>query len=509
MRSVTPAASASARETKNSRLPFGPRTGDSATPSTRAPHSGSARDHVVDDAAVHLGIADDPALAHVGRAGLELRLHERERAPPGRRTGQCGWKGLGEADEGDVGDEEGRTVREVVAAEVTDVRALEDGHARVLPQLRMKLPVPDVERDHPRGPGLEQAVGEATRGGAHVEHVLAVDIDFELLERRRELLTAAGDEACAGDDLELGRLVDLLAGLGVALDAPGQDERLRLRARLGQPALDEQHIQALLGAHSESVPRQSPGEVSRKCVLMPGRLSSRSSPRAPWRGHGAVPLVGECPADDATLADEGGVVLAERPRVDRDPGGVTVDRAQRVADCGPFLHDAVQERQREPVPGEDQLAVALHRLDRRMSAVARIAAQRFGHPRLEVALALEVVGERAPDVLVPAGREALDQQRAVERDEERRVARLRQQLRRGPGPELQAPQPRQRRERVGKPGLGIALGRALPANPGDVVLLGREADLVSGSKASAQARASCPETHACAGWPIRIVPSEL
>ena len=38
---VQAAASASARETKNSRLPFGPRTGDSATPRTRAPHSGA------------------------------------------------------------------------------------------------------------------------------------------------------------------------------------------------------------------------------------------------------------------------------------------------------------------------------------------------------------------------------------------------------------------------------------------------------------------------------------
>ena len=77
-----------------------------------------------------------------------------------------------------------------------------------------------------------------------------------------ELLAAARDEAGAGGDLELRALVDLLARLRMSLHAAGEHERLRLRAALGQPALDEQHVQALLGAHGESVPRDSPGELS-------------------------------------------------------------------------------------------------------------------------------------------------------------------------------------------------------------------------------------------------------
>ena len=40
-------------------------------------------------------------------------------------------------------------------------------------------------------------------------------------------------------------VVDLLAGLRVARDEAGHDERLRLRAALGEAALDEQHVQAL------------------------------------------------------------------------------------------------------------------------------------------------------------------------------------------------------------------------------------------------------------------------
>jgi len=51
---------------------------------------------------VHLGVADDAALADVGGARLELRLDEGKRAPAGRAAGERGREGLGEADEGDA-----------------------------------------------------------------------------------------------------------------------------------------------------------------------------------------------------------------------------------------------------------------------------------------------------------------------------------------------------------------------------------------------------------------------
>ena len=146
---------------------------------------------------------------------------------------------------------------QVLAAQVAHVRPLEHGHAGILAQLRVELAVADVERDHARGAGLEEAVGEAAGRGADVETVLAGDVEAESLERGSELLAAARDEARARGDLELRALLDLLAGLRVPLDAPGEHERLRLRAALGEPALDEQHVQALLGAHGESVPRHS------------------------------------------------------------------------------------------------------------------------------------------------------------------------------------------------------------------------------------------------------------
>ena len=50
-------------------------------------------------------------------------------------------------------------------------------------------------------------------------------------------------------DLEVRSLVDLLARFRVARHASGHDERLRLRARLREPALDEQDVKPLLGQH--------------------------------------------------------------------------------------------------------------------------------------------------------------------------------------------------------------------------------------------------------------------
>ena len=70
----------------------------------------------------------------------------------------------------------------------------------------------------------------------------------ERVERVRELLAPARDEPRPALDHELDGLVDLLARLRVARHEPGEDQRLRLRAALGEPALDEQHVESLLHA---------------------------------------------------------------------------------------------------------------------------------------------------------------------------------------------------------------------------------------------------------------------
>ena len=110
----------------------------------------------------------------------------------------------------------------------------------------MELAVADVDREHARDPVLEQVVGEAARRRAHVDRVAPVELDVELLERVRELLAAAGDEARPLLDRELGVVGHLMARLVVAGHEPGQHECLCLSAALCEPALDQEDVEALL-----------------------------------------------------------------------------------------------------------------------------------------------------------------------------------------------------------------------------------------------------------------------
>ena len=109
-----------------------------------------------------------------------------------------------------------------------------------------ELSVADVERRHARGTRLEEHIGEPARRRADVEAVLAGHVDVERLERVRELLAAARDEARPAATSSDGDVVDLLAGLVVPGHAPREDERLGLRTALGEPALDEEDVEPLL-----------------------------------------------------------------------------------------------------------------------------------------------------------------------------------------------------------------------------------------------------------------------
>ncbi len=59
----------------------------------------------------------------------------------------------------------------------------------------VELSVPDVERDHVRGPTLQQAVGEPAGRGAGVERPPVTDVDVEHVECMIELVCATADEA--------------------------------------------------------------------------------------------------------------------------------------------------------------------------------------------------------------------------------------------------------------------------------------------------------------------------
>ena len=143
------------------------------------------------------------------------------------------------------------------------VRPLEHRHARVGAEARVQLAVADVERDHARRAPLEEDVGEAAGRGAHVDAIETGRIDAENVEAVRELLAAARDVRRWLLYVELGVLVHLLARLVVASHEPGEHERLRLRARLREPALDHEDVEPLLHGGRRAPTRRSSARPAR------------------------------------------------------------------------------------------------------------------------------------------------------------------------------------------------------------------------------------------------------
>ena len=167
--------------------------------------------------------------------------------------------------------------RERELRERSRVRPLEHRHARIVANARVKLAVAHVERDHARGAALEQNVAEPARRGAEVEAVEPGRIDAERVERVRELPAGPRDVRRRLLDLERRLLVDLLAGLLVTRHEAGHHERLGLRPALGEPALDEEHVEPLA---RHDVRAASRATISASTEVSYGISASRSSARA-------------------------------------------------------------------------------------------------------------------------------------------------------------------------------------------------------------------------------------
>src|SRR5436309_4363440 len=112
---------------------------------------------------------------------------------------------------------------------------------------RVELPAPHVHSvDVPRPP-LQQAVGEAAGGGAHVEADAIRRRDAEDVQRSGQLLAASPDERRHADDLERGVGAGQPAGLVRPLppepDAARHDQPARLGTRRRQSPFHEQLVQ--------------------------------------------------------------------------------------------------------------------------------------------------------------------------------------------------------------------------------------------------------------------------
>src|ERR671925_57194 len=188
------------------------------------------------------GVSHDAAL-HLLPARLELRLHEDDGLPARLREAENGRKGLAHADERDVARDQVRCEREL--PQIPGVDALHHRHAWIGPNPLVQLRPADVERDHPPRAALQQYVGEPARRRTDVDRVARRRVDAEGIEPVRELLPAARNEPRRLEHLDRRRLVDLLPGLVEAGHAPGHDQRLRLRPRLGETPLDQEDVQPL------------------------------------------------------------------------------------------------------------------------------------------------------------------------------------------------------------------------------------------------------------------------
>ena len=222
-------------------------------------------------------VADD-ALRRVGAARLELRLHQHERLPAGRRERERRRqrrlaREMNETSQVTSCGANGSSVS------VPRVRPLEHGDARIAAQAlraagrgrrRARSPAraPRCSSTSVNPPVDAPRSRQSSPAGSTPN---ASSAFASLCPRARRTAAAASTSSSA-------RLVDLLARLGVARDEPGHHERLRLRPALGQAALDEQDVEALFTAVTNVVRR------ARRA-----RPRSRSAPPCRRRSRRAAP----------------------------------------------------------------------------------------------------------------------------------------------------------------------------------------------------------------------------
>ena len=196
---------------------------------------------------MNFGVADDSPLPTSAGPASNCGLTRAKARQPGaahkRRR-----KRLAEADEGDIADDERRPKRCLVAKLATFVRSSTVTRGSVWSF--DELPVPTSSAITRAAPACRRQSVKPPVDAPTSRAVLAGHVDAECLERPGELVAAARRSAaslCASS-----AVLDLLAGL--PLDPP-RETRPAPASALAVRAFDEQHVEAHLGGHGESVPR--------------------------------------------------------------------------------------------------------------------------------------------------------------------------------------------------------------------------------------------------------------
>lgn len=201
------------------------------------------------DAVVYGGVADD-ALAFVCFlfGGFELGFDEGDEEGAGfeERPDVGEYFGLG--DEGDV--HHGDVVSgfgEECGIELAGVDAFEVGYAWVVTEFGMELAVADIYAGDVGGAVLEEAVGEASGGGADVEGIEASNGEVMGEEEALELFASAADEAGWGQYGKLGIFREFFACFvehgGAVADFAGEDEGFGLGTGFGKAAKEKEFVE--------------------------------------------------------------------------------------------------------------------------------------------------------------------------------------------------------------------------------------------------------------------------
>ena len=233
-----------------------------------------------DDAFADGGVADD-AFGGVFAAGFELGLDEGDQEAAGGEAGGHRREDELQGDEGDVGAAELGDLGEVGGGEVAAVELLFAPHAGVGAEAVVQLVGADVEGEDAPGAVLQEAVGEAARGGADVEAAEVGDVEPEGVKGALEFLAAAADEAGFGEEGELGAFGDGLAGLegllAVEEDFAGEDEALGRLAGVDEAGLDKGLVETL--AHQRRRYCGVAGDCWRRASAAPRPTSEEKPPR--------------------------------------------------------------------------------------------------------------------------------------------------------------------------------------------------------------------------------------
>ncbi len=122
--------------------------------------------------------------------------------------------------------------------------------ARVRAQLPIELTGAAIDGMHAGRSGLQEDVGEAAGGRADIEADFAGDVERKVVQRARELESAAAHVGRAGEHVHGAIVRDQVAGFGrlLPVDAhlSGHDEGLGFLAGFGETAVDHQTVQPSL-----------------------------------------------------------------------------------------------------------------------------------------------------------------------------------------------------------------------------------------------------------------------